>query len=65
MEYCLVNIVLGDNDGPKMPEMPNQAANIRNMSVKVNIFILLQLLILTDKLIIRLGPEFGACILLQ
>lgn len=35
MEYCLVNIVLGDNDGPKMPEIPNQAANIRNMSVKV------------------------------
>uniref|UniRef100_T1IBP2 Neur_chan_memb domain-containing protein n=1 Tax=Rhodnius prolixus TaxID=13249 RepID=T1IBP2_RHOPR len=34
MEYCLVNIVLGDNDGPKMPEIPNQAANIRNMSVK-------------------------------
>lgn len=36
MEYCLVNIVLGDNEGPKGPNDQPKMDKIFDLAAKVN-----------------------------
>lgn len=36
MEYCLVNIILGDSDAPKPPPDPPKAEKVFDMAAKVN-----------------------------
>lgn len=36
MEYCLVNIVLGDSDAPKPPEPPKKPEKIFDIAAKVS-----------------------------
>ncbi|BES91300.1 histamine-gated chloride channel [Nesidiocoris tenuis] len=36
MEYCLVNIVLGDNDGVKPPDPPNHEKKLSNFALKAS-----------------------------
>lgn len=40
MEYCLVNIVLGDSDGPKPPPQPSKMETIFDLAGKENTFLL-------------------------
>ena len=38
MEYCLVNIVLGDSDGPKSPPEPPKPDRIFDLAARVRIY---------------------------
>lgn len=40
MEYCLVNIVLGDSDLPKPPQPPKKPDTIFDMAAKENSFLI-------------------------
>lgn len=40
MEYCLVNIVLGDSDLPKPPQPPKKVETIFDMAAKENSFLI-------------------------